>query len=79
MGPKALADVLAKYPGCDSAEIPPTGAESLRTPEPNFFVLGAKSYGRNSHFFLRYGFGQIREVFTLLTGKGDLDLYKAAK
>ncbi len=78
MGPKGLADVLAKYAGSESAEIPPTGAESLRTPEPNFFVLGAKSFGRNSHFFMRHGFGQVREVFTLLTGTGDLDLYKAA-
>ena len=28
---------------------------ALRHPEPNFFVLGAKSYGRNSNFLLRQG------------------------
>ena len=78
LGPKALADALAKYGDCLSAEIPATGHESLKTPEPNFFVLGSKSFGRRSNFFLRYGFGQIRDVFRLISGKSDLDLYKAA-
>ncbi len=40
-----------------------------RCPEPNFFVLGAKSYGRDSAFLLRTGFEQVREAFALLTGK----------
>ena len=51
------------------------GPAALKHPEPNFFVLGAKSYGRNSHFLLRTGFEQVREVFTLITGKADLNLY----
>jgi thioredoxin reductase len=46
-----------------------------RAAEPNFYVLGAKSYGRNSSFLLRNGFAQMREVFALITGKPDLDLY----
>ena len=78
LGPKALADALVKQAGSDSLELPPTGPESLRTTEPNFFVLGAKSFGRSSRFFLRNGFAQIREAFALLSGKADLDLYKAA-
>ena len=44
--------------------------------KPNFFIVGAKSYGRNSHFLLRNGFEQIRDVFRLITGKPELDLYK---
>jgi thioredoxin reductase len=40
-----------------------------RCPEPNFFVLGAKSYGRDSSFLLRTGFDQVREAFALITGK----------
>jgi hypothetical protein len=56
--------------------VPAQGANTLRNPEPNFFILGAKSYGRHSHFLLRTGFEQVREVFTLITGKADLDLYK---
>ncbi len=47
-----------------------------RNPEPGFFILGAKSYGRNSTFLLRAGFEQVREVFAWIMGKPDLDLYK---
>jgi thioredoxin reductase len=50
--------------------------DSLRNPEPNFFVLGMKSYGRSPGFLLRNGFEQIRAVFALITGKADFDLYK---
>ena len=50
-----------------------------RNPEPNFYVLGVKSYGRNPHFLLRTGFEQVRDVFTLILGKADLDLYKTGR
>jgi hypothetical protein len=49
---------------------------ALRQPEPNFFVLGSKSFGRGSQFLLRTGFDQVRAVFTLITGKPNLDLYQ---
>jgi thioredoxin reductase len=55
------------------------GPAHLRQPEPNFFVLGAKSYGRHATFLLRAGFVQVRNAFTLITGKGDLDLYKKGR
>lgn len=42
------------------------GAESLRTPEPGYFILGAKSYGRNPNFVLSVGQRQVEEVFALL-------------
>ncbi len=51
----------------------PTGAPV--TGEPNYFVLGAKSFGRDSGFLLRDGFGQIRKVFAALTGNARLDHY----
>lgn len=75
-GPMALAAALLKQGGGDCMAIPSFGPASLRTTEPGFFVLGAKSYGRNSHFLLRTGFEQIRDVFAMVTGKSDLDLYR---
>lgn len=75
-GPMDLAASLLKHAGADCLSIPAQGAAALRNPEPNFYILGAKSYGRNSNFLLRSGFEQIREVFTVITGKADLDLYK---
>jgi thioredoxin reductase len=76
LGPMDLAASLLKHAGADCLSIPAQGAAALRNPEPNFYILGAKSYGRNSNFLLRNGFEQIREVFTLITGKSELDLYK---
>jgi hypothetical protein len=76
LGPMALAAALSKHAGPDCLSIPAQGPGVLRNPEPNFFILGAKSYGRNSHFLLRNGFDQVRDVFTLITGKADLDLYR---
>jgi 2-polyprenyl-6-methoxyphenol hydroxylase-like FAD-dependent oxidoreductase len=38
------------------------GVDVLRSPEPNFFLLGAKSYGRNSEFLMRNGYEQVDEV-----------------
>jgi hypothetical protein len=51
------------------------GPESLLTSEPNFYLLGAKSYGRRSQFLLSIGFEQIRDLFALLGGREDLDIY----
>lgn len=76
LGPLKLAASLLKQAGGDCLAQTNPGPETLRNPEPNFFILGAKSYGRNSQFLLRIGFEQIRDVFCLLTGKPDLDLYR---
>ncbi len=43
--------------------------------EPDFYVLGAKSYGRRSDFFYWEGLLQIRDLFTRLGDRTDLDLY----
>jgi hypothetical protein len=74
-GPMKLAAALAGQGG-DCLQQASHGPESLRNPEPNFYILGSKSYGRNSNFLLRIGFEQVREVFTLITGKANLNLYK---
>lgn len=42
------------------------GPETLITPEPGYFILGAKSYGRNSAFLLRIGYQQVDDVLTLI-------------
>lgn len=76
LGPMNLAAALARHSGADCLTIPPQGASVLRNPEPNFYILGIKSYGRNPHFLLRTGFEQIRDAFTLISGKSDLDLYR---
>jgi hypothetical protein len=41
---------------------PSHGVDVLRVPEPNFFVLGIKSYGRNSNFLLSVGYEQVDAV-----------------
>ncbi|MGY8776523.1 MAG: flavoprotein, partial [Longimicrobiales bacterium] len=41
------------------------GADTLRNPEPSFYILGSKSYGRNTTFLLRVGWDQVDEVFSL--------------
>jgi thioredoxin reductase len=77
LGPMGLAAALLKHGGGDCLTMPSQGPAALRNPEPNFYILGAKSYGRNSNFLLRTGFEQIRDVFTLIMGKSNLDLYKS--
>ncbi len=75
-GPMKLATLLAGAKGQDCLKQVCYGPESLRNPEPNFYVLGAKSYGRNAQFLMRVGFEQVRDVFTLISGNAGLDLYK---
>ncbi|HEV8629367.1 MAG TPA: flavoprotein [Thermoanaerobaculia bacterium] len=42
------------------------GVDNLKSPEPGFFLLGVKSYGRNNSFLLRVGWGQVAEVMAEL-------------
>ena len=43
------------------------GPETLVNPEPGFFILGSKSYGRNTTFLMRIGWSQVDEVFGLIS------------
>jgi hypothetical protein len=40
----------------------------LSHPEPGFFVVGMKSYGRAPTFLLRTGYEQVRSVVAALAG-----------
>jgi len=65
LGPMRLAATLLQSSG-DCLQMPAIGADMLRNPEPNFYILGSKSYGRNSAFLLQTGFAQIELVIQLL-------------
>lgn len=45
-----------------------TGAEQLAQPEPDFFIVGAKSYGRAPTFLALTGYEQVRSVTARLAG-----------
>jgi hypothetical protein len=64
--PMNLSAALLGSAAGDCLAQPAVGVDVLRTPEPNFFVLGAKSYGRLSTFLLRVGYGQVDQVGTVL-------------
>lgn len=66
MGPIKLAATLIGGGDADCLAQTSAGAETLRSPEPGFFVLGAKSYGKNVNFLIRVGLEQVRDVFTLI-------------
>ncbi len=78
-GPMRLAAALLGEQSGDCLQQPSTGPESLTTTEPNFYILGAKSYGRNSRFLLSVGLNQIRDLFTIIGDRAGLDLYAGAQ
>jgi hypothetical protein len=65
-GPMKLSAALLGTGGGDCLAQTTHGAETLTNPEPGFFILGSKSYGRNNTFLMRIGWEQVREVFGLL-------------
>jgi hypothetical protein len=69
-GPMNLAAALLGEAGTECMAGGSHGPETLRNPEPGFFILGAKSYGRNSRFLLRIGWQQVDDVFTSLIEQG---------
>jgi thioredoxin reductase len=48
--------------------VPPHGVAELAHPEPGFYVVGMKSYGRAPTFLLRTGYEQVRSVVAELAG-----------
>ncbi len=78
-GPLKLAAALQGETSADCLDQSATGPQTLVNPEPNFYILGAKSYGRDGRFLYRIGLEQIREVFTLIGDRKDLNLYESAK
>jgi thioredoxin reductase len=70
LAPAGMSAALAKSAGDEMAGSP-GGPAALKTAEPNYFVLGAKSFGRGGQFLMRTGFQQVRDVFSLITGKSQ--------
>jgi thioredoxin reductase len=48
--------------------VPPHGHKELAHPEPNYFAVGIKSYGRAPTFLLATGYEQVRSVAAHLAG-----------
>jgi len=65
-GPMKLAAALLGESGGDCLQMSAGGIDQLRNPEPGFFILGAKSYGRDSRFLLRTGLEQIEQVVSAI-------------
>ncbi len=64
---KLSAVLLAASGGSDCLAQTGLGAETLVNPEPGFFILGSKSYGRNNTFLMRVGWEQVEELFGMLS------------
>ena len=69
LAPMKLAAALAGESSADCLAQSSKGAEVLQNPEPGFFILGAKSYGKGSNFLIRIGLAQIDEVLGPLAGE----------
>ena len=51
--------------------VPPHGHRELSHPEPNFYAVGIKSYGRAPTFLLLTGYEQVRSVVAAMAGDGE--------
>ncbi len=63
----------------DCLDQPGASPQALLNPEPNFYILGAKSYGRNSKFLIQRGLEQIRDLYGIVGGRAELDLYETIR
>ena len=73
-GPMQLAASLLASAGGNADCLTQTsaGPATLVNPEPDFFIVGAKSYGRSSNFLIKVGLEQIRDVLTLLHAEREV-------
>jgi hypothetical protein len=70
-GPMKLAAALLASSGAGGGDClaqPEQDSAVLANPEPRFFVLGNKSYGRRSDFLLKIGHRQVHDALDLLSG-----------
>lgn len=67
-GPMKLSAALLGASSADCLEQESHGADTLVNPEPGFFLLGDKSYGRNNTFLMRTGWAQVDEIFGTFDG-----------
>jgi thioredoxin reductase len=65
--PRALAPLIdPNLHSCGT--VPPHGVRELGHPEPGFYIVGMKSYGRAPTFLMLTGYEQVRSVVAELTG-----------
>jgi hypothetical protein len=65
--PRALAPLIdPNVHSCGT--VPPHGEAELRHPEPGFYMVGMKSYGRAPTFLMLTGYEQVRSIACALTG-----------
>jgi hypothetical protein len=65
--PRALAPLIdPNIHSCGT--VPPHGVVELGHPEPGFYIVGMKSYGRAPTFLMLTGYEQVRSVVAELTG-----------
>jgi len=67
-GPIKLAASLLGQGGGDCLTADTGGADLLKNPEPGFYILGSKSYGRDPRFLLRTGLQQVSQLQEVLQG-----------
>ena len=74
-GPMRLAAaLLGEGAGADCLRQPAPTADLLVNPEPGFYILGSKSFGRNPAFLIRAGLDQVRALFAVRRSGPGLDL-----
>ncbi len=65
--PPALAPLIdPNVHSCGT--VPPHGAAELAHPEPGFYIVGSKSYGRAPTFLMATGYEQVRSVVAEIAG-----------
>jgi len=68
-GPMKLAAALMGESSADCMTQSSPGSDTLKNPEPGFFIIGAKSYGRDSRFLLQIGLEQIQSAFDFIAAE----------
>ena len=58
-GPDESVGGAARARANDCMSSPTFGADVLAHPEPDFYIVGHKSYGRSPHFLLEAGYSQV--------------------
>ncbi len=77
-GPWGVSQRLGRNRAATAPATSEHAATRLITTEPNFYILGAKSYGRDASYLMTDGFAQIRDLYALIGGRATLDLYATA-
>jgi hypothetical protein len=67
--PMNLSAALLRAGEASGLGTPAFGADVLAHPEPDFYIIGHKSFGRSPHFLLETGYTQVREVIEALAGQ----------